>query len=440
MNTNSGVIYECTLNEAGFLRLFKSCDDPEMMEDLLHLVIVGFSNPGMAISMIEHICQTPLQFSDHRLFTEFIIASSFANVYLTANCFISRQLPVTMGTTYQGKIYKNKEGVKLAYLKLSPILNFVKQLLVQSNQSLCDASTEYLLNYSVSSDEPFDTMCYHTVINQNKYQRMDLQSLSQSISEQDHSPVAGNAKEQPQKSKRNYTKSYSSILQKFSSSLGRRHAVNQASVVQSSKDPREMLWFLDTDEDLLDEISSEASQLKDKMLSSFGGNLKLRDRSAVYNKVSQFYTELQKQSCKLLLTIWSALGFSVQNHPLNLNLCRQPSAEEEIFIELLEAYLLAHMDIGLHPPSGFHTLYNAMSFLCLERSVFFQLIHNRVLTPTRRFVDMLLEDCEDDTESLCHIFNGLGYRLAEYAFDRWHDPTVQTLQSTSRGLDKSRRV
>ena len=434
MDATSSIIYECSLDPASFLTLFKVCNDPEMMEDLLHLVIVGLSDPGMAMSMIEHVCRTPMSFCDHKLFAEYIIASSFANIYHEARQFIVRQLPLTMSPTFQGRVHKNQDGVKLAYLKLSPIKTFVKQLLVQSDQKLVAATPEALLNHIPKPDSSFEILVFNAVINQSHFSRVDLRALSCQNTpppSQASSPVTGRSKKKattPQSTS-------SGLFGKLSSTLGRKQGLTQSVSIHPGKDPREMLWFLDIDEDLIDSASAEGSQIREKMLKAMAHNLPSRSQSLVYNTNLRYYAELEKQSCNLLLAIWTALNFSVENHPLQMMICRIPTAKEEIFHELLEAYLLAHLDIGLQPPSGFHTLYNCITFMCLDRSMFLQQLQNGALTPSRRFVDMLLEDCEeDDAEIVFHTLNSLEYRLAEYALDKWQDPTFLTLATGSRAI------
>ena len=454
INCNTGVLYECALNVPGFLEIFKACQDPELMEDLLHLMIVGFRHPGMALSMIEHVCQTPMRFCDHKLFAEFMVASSFANVYLDCKQFIARQLPLTMSPTFHGKVYKNQDGVKLAYLKLSPMLNFVKQLLVQSDQKLVVATPEELLNYSPSSDQPFESLCLNAVINQQKHPRIDILSMRASPEEQSvlnqsqASSSAQGSRDSKSAKRRSYPRfsggSAYGILGKLSSTLSRRTAMNHTQPVYNSKDSKEMLLFLDCDEDLLDELTADGSRIRENMLNTIGKDLPLRAKNTIYNTNSKYYSELEKQSCTLLRIIWTSLGFNIDNHPLNSVLCHAPSPKEHILHELLEAYHLAHLDVGLNPPSGYHTLYISMAFLCLERALFLQYLHNKVLIPTRRFVDMLIEDCEEeDAQLVFHVLNTLDYRLAEYGLERWHDPTVETLEAASTvkaQVDRSRRL
>lgn len=402
------------------------------MEDLLHLVIVGLSDPGLATSMMEHVCRTPMHFNDHKLFSEFIIASSFANVYLEARQFVVRQLPLTMSPTFQGKVYKNQDGVKLAYLKLSLMKTFVKQLLVQSDQKLVAATPEVLLNHSLNPDHSFEILVFNAVINQSHFSRIDLHALSLASSQGGTQQSQASPGTNRSKKKTGTPLTPSGILGKLST-LGKRQGLSQSLSIHPGKDPREMLWFLDPDEDLVDTASAEGSLIRERMLESMAQKLQSRSQSIVYNTNLKYYAELEKQSCNLLLAIWTSLGFSIENHPLQMIICRDPTAKEEIFHELLEAYLLAHLDIGLQPPSGFHTLYSSITFMCLDRSMYLQQLQNGVLTPSRRFVDLLLEDCiEDDAEIVFHTFNLLDYRLAEYAFERWRDPTFLKLAASSK--------
>lgn len=448
LECNSNIIYECGLNVHGFFNLFKKCDNPELMEDLLHLMIVGFRHHGLALSMIEHICQTPMRMSDHRLFAEFIIASSFANVYFDCKKYFAKQLPLTTSPTFHGKMYKNQEGVKLALLKLSPISNFVQQLLVQSDQKLVAATAEELLNYSPTSDQPFEVLCHNAVISQrNILPRVDILAAinaSSNDSSSDAASPSSNTSHSRGKSTRSGRKpttpsSHSSgghgstsILGKLSSTLTRR-SQGKPPPTRVSQDPHEMLTFLVYEEEQCSILAEQAANIREKLVRAVSKNLSLRAKNEAYNTVASFYSELEKHSCTLLLVIWQSLGFNADNHPLNPSLCRSPNTKEQILYELLEAYNLCHLEIGIPLPNGFSAFYGGLGYLCLDKFLFLQYLRHGVFVPTKRFVDLLLDSCdEDDAHIVFQIFCNLDYNLADYALKQWHDPTVTSLERPNK--------
>jgi hypothetical protein len=121
--------FEISINTAALLELFKTTNNIELMEDLLHLTIVCLRHHGMAYSMIEHVCQSPMRLGDHRIFSEFLLSLAFANTIFESRSYVNKQLPLTTSPTFCGKVFKNSERVTFAMLRLNPIRDFVTQLL-----------------------------------------------------------------------------------------------------------------------------------------------------------------------------------------------------------------------------------------------------------------------------------------------------------------------
>lgn len=444
LDCDSGIIYECTLNIPAFFGLFKSCDDAVLKEDLLHLMVVGFRHHGTALSMIELICQTPLTMCDHKLFAEFIIASSYANVYFDCKKFFARQLPLTTARTYHGKVSKYRDGGNMALLKVGQMHNFVKQLLVQSDQSLVMATPEELLAYDPTHSQPFENLCFNAVLSQREIRRADVKRLPALDEGQAGAPSPGSGGGgggRQQKSGKKSTPSSSAtggggILSKIAT-FGRK-SNNYTSPTHSGQDHLDVLTFLGHDKDLEEQLVTEAATVREQLVVSLSRGLPLRARNMAYQMVNTYFNELQKQCCSLLMVIWQSLGFSTNNHPLNTSLCRAPTTKVQIFFELLEAYQLALLELGLPLPMGFHTLFISMGYLALENGLFLQYLRNGVFTPTKKFVELLLEDCdeEEDARLVFQVFCNLSYSLSEFAFSNWHDPTVRSLEQPSKRIER----
>lgn len=445
VDCDASIIYECTLNIPAFFCLFKSCNETVLKEDLLHLMAVGFRHHGTALSMIEHICHTPLAMWDHKLFAEFIISSSYANMYFDCKKFFARQLPLTTARTYHGKVSKYHDGRNKALLKVMQIPNFIKQLLVQSDQSLVMATPEELLNYDPAQSQPFENLCFNAVLSQPEFRRLELKILPASLNDGQRTAEASPSGTRPQKSgKKTMTSSHHSsgttaggILNRITGTFGRKSS-NYASPTRSSHDPLDMLTFLGRDKDMEDQLVSEAKSVREQLVASLTKGLPLRSKNTAYNMVATYYNELQKQCCSLLLVIWQSLGFSSDNHPLNISVCRSPTTKEQILFELLEAYQLALLELGLPLPMGFQTLFISMGYLALDKVQFLQYLRNGVFTPTKKFVELLLEDCdeEEDAKVIFQVFCNLDYELSGYAFSNWYDPTVHSMELPSKRSER----
>ena len=176
--------YVISINTAAFLQLFKSTVSLEMMEDLLHLTIVALRHHGMALSMVEHVCQSPMRLGNHRIFSEFLVSFAFANTVLELKRYVRKQLPLTTSPTFYGKVFKNSDRVTFAMLRLNPIRRFIDQLLIQSDQRLVRASPDDLLHHEVG-DKPFEELCYLAVTSQPSHARINI--LQQLESQDKHS-------------------------------------------------------------------------------------------------------------------------------------------------------------------------------------------------------------------------------------------------------------
>ena len=437
LECSSEIVYECSLNIACFFELFKNCQKPQLMEDLMHLMVVGFGHYGMALSMIEHVCQTPMRLVDHRLFAEFVLATAFANVHYECKRYVAKQLPLTITPTFRGNVFKNESGTKLALLKLSPMPNFIKQLLVQSDQKLVSASPDELLHFNPSNEHPFESLCFIAMTSQPEIPRLDILAILKKA-EAHATALSSNHSPSPVLPRKSKTKKKvvsvpeppssrpSSFIDRISTFTRRRIT---ASSHARSESP-DVLMFLECDEDIADYLSEETATIRENLVHKISETLHMRSRGLVNSAVTNYISELEKQSSALLLVIWQSLGFSMDNHPLHDSFSRNPTAREHILFELLEAYNLAHVEIGFPPPMGFHTLFICMGYRCLKPVPFLQYLRSGVFVPTKKFVELLLRASDGVHEQeVFHILCNLDCSLAEWAFRQWHNPGIEQLLS-----------
>lgn len=432
------VFYSCKLDPHALLNLFTSSEDPDLRVSLLHLMLVGFRHYSFALQMVQHICQTPLTLDDPRLFQEFIVALSYTNILPECQPYLARHIPLTNSLTYRGSIYKDIAGVKYAMLRCIEIQDFVKQLLVQSDQKLVSASPDTLFTFQPNPTEPLQGLCYHAVLNQSPYYgRLNLMDISSQVAVLAMStPVsAPNVKKGTSKHIDKAVDTTSTTLTKSGKFVDRIK-----DLIQSPKGSHDhqsthvsTLTFLLPDEDQEGSLIIRSGLFRDRLMHTLSTNLRLQAKNAtshVSNTAKNYWAELQRSSQILLHVIWQSLNFSNTNHPLQSSLHRPATYEEEVLFELLESYQMVHTDLGIPPPSGFATLFICIGYLCLEPSVFVNYLRNKVFTPTKYFLQLLFSDCDGvDDQFLFEIVSHISLDMQKTAMKHWKHPVLMLFLS-----------
>lgn len=448
---STSALIECTtsshldisINTSAFLELFKETESIEMMEDLLHLTIVVLRHYGMAMSMIEHVCQSPMRLGDNRIFSEFLLAFAFANTVFESKRYISKQLPLTMSPTFRGKVFKNTDRVTFAWLRLAPIHRFTEpQLLIQSNQRLVNATPDELLNHEVG-DHPLETLCFIATISQPSLARVNV--LQEIESQDRHSILSSRplpaspslGKSRKQRKAENLTESTQSRGTLFNRFKRSNFQLRQGGTTTTDSGPNSLLNFLKPDADQSEELVEGKEVAVGVISKVISQNLSQRYRNIVLTTVKGYCTQLENHSCTLLQLIWDSLGFNNDNDPLVQSIYRPPTPLEEILFELLEAYNLAHQEIGFPTPSGFHTLFATLGFLCLTDTLFLQYLRNGVFVPTKAFVELLLQGIQKEREHIVHaVLCHANKQLSTWAFQQWKHPTIENLSGRVKGVAK----
>ncbi len=423
LDIQTNVFYNCSLDPNGLLDLFRKTTNPQLKESLIHLTLVGLREFSCAVHMIEHVCQTPLTLEDPRLFQEFLLAFTYSSVTTDCHKFFAHHLPLTIANCYRGNIYKTPQGSKYALLRCVEIMDFYKQLLVQSDQKLVSATPDVVLNFRPSSSEPLQELCYSAILNQSRmYRRLNLTEISSQVSAMAMSTTSKGA---------TYKKS-----DKDDSLARSGNFVDKIKVLlhspkvshSNSLEPHSSLPFLLPDEDLSDFRLIRSDLFKGRLMQVLSTQLMLQSKNnqaSLHSIMKHYLAELERTSRILLHVIWSSLMFSNDNHPLQGSLHRQPSLEEEALFELLESYYLIHLDSGLQPPTGFMTLFVCMGYLCLEPSVFVNYLRNGVFMPTKIFLNLLLSDCEGvDDDFLFEILSHIDEGTRMVVMKRWKNPVL----------------
>ena len=432
----SSVIYDASINTSAFLELFKTADNIEIMEDILHLMIIVLRHHAMAHVMMEHVCQSPMRLGDHRLFAEFLVSFAYTNSNIDCGRYIAKQLPLTMTPTYRGRVFKNAEGTRFAMLQVTPIRSILNQLLVQSDQRLVKAKAEELMSCELG-EHPLELLCFIAVTSQLSISRisitseLDTSNKKQALLNRPLPPTPPQL--QRKKSNKAWRSESTKETQPAHGNLLDRISSFTRPKLRNTVNPTsspDAVSFLEPDHDLDKELEHRATTIRSFINSKLCQNLSTTRSKTIAGQTASLYcSELDRHSAMLLRLVWDSLGFSTNSHPLSLPVYRIPTAKEEILFQLLEAYHLAHLDIGLPTPSGFQTLFTTLGFVCLSETLFLQYLRNGVFVPTTRFVSHLLEDVSEEKEHIVHeVLCHLDHSDPMQAFQQWDHPTINTLR------------
>ena len=385
----SQTIYECVLCPGALLGMFKSGTSTAIRIDLLHLAIVSLRLHNLALSMVEHVCQSPVTLDTYQIFAEFILAFAYNNTLVShVQRYITSQLPLTTTwPSYNGGVYRNEYGTTYAHLKIAQIEEtFAKRLQVMvrvSEHKLESADDLLACKFAADGVEAIQDMLYFNVVTtQPRLKRIKIASLLDQHAEVTSGRAAG-----PAASKRPFS------IRRLVGAV--RNAVSIRGRPQRQSNATG-LPFLEPDTDLDPMVTAATQDLKNILVKTIGSQLGAASKSVVSDQLDSFYiSELERESCELLKLIWQSLGLGRDTNPLNNTLYRQATPLEHILFELLEAYHHAHLELFIPVPSGFHTLYTCLGFMCLEPVVFLQYLAHGTLLATMNFVDKAVQSSDD---------------------------------------------
>ena len=380
-------LHQCHLDLDALHELFRSTSDGDLRVSLLHLAIVNFRHHSLARSMVEHLCRHPTPVNMHT-FAEFVVSSAYSNVVIDCPRYVTRQLPSTISPAHTEFAYRDPRGRVHAQLTVSGIRLFQKQLIVQSDRRWTSMSADALLKYELS-DDPFEQVCLNVTIGQAGIKQL---SIREEVSRLNPSVLAAVASKVKPK----------------------RVVLDMRSVP-----------FLRSDEDYRFQTIEHMQRVKQAMYQAIADPVQAK--KDVRHVVKIYCSEMEKRSQELLAIAWNSIGMNNENNPLLDSIHRSATAKEKHLFEVLEAYRLAHMELGIPTPNGFHTLFTCVGYLCLDPDKFLQCMKvQRMFTLTRRFVQRLAQHGNLRQESAAYeVMCALEEPLHQYAFHLWANRLVE---------------
>ena len=383
----SQTVYHVHLNPDGLFELFKSTSNKDLRVSLLHLTIVSFRHHAMARAMIEHLCCNPSP-ANMRAFAEFMVSSAYSNVAINCQRYITKQLPSTASPMYDSCIYRDPKGLICALLTFSQIPLFQKQLHVQSDQKWKSMTADALLQYELS-DDSFDCLCFSVAVNQAGLTQLNVREAVDRLAPNILTAVASKVK-------------------------------HKKVVLDTTGLP-----FLRPDEDFRYKTTEHIRRVKQALYQAIAEPVQAKEN--VRKVIKLYCSEMERRSQELLSIAWYSIGMNSDNHPLLDSIHRLATAKEKHLFEVLEAYRLAHMDLGIPTPNGFHTLFACVGYLSLDPDKFLQCMSvQHMFTPTRRFVQRLAQHGNLRQESAAYeVLCALEEPLRQYAFHLWANRLVE---------------
>ncbi|XP_076447468.1 protein pigeon-like [Babylonia areolata] len=157
-----------------------------------------------------------------------------------------------------------------------------------------------------------------------------------------------------------------------------------------------------------------------------------KDSRIKAQNIAREYVACQIQQCQQLCHLLWSIHMdedSTAYEQLLPNLKEAGTDKEYQLFQIYERVFLVTQELAFCRPPGFSSFFTSLGFKCLSSSVFLQYVDRGILQLTPDFILQLLQDLPDDAENnnaeiKFHILSRLPKPFAEDCFQRWKHPLL----------------
>ncbi|CAL1531807.1 unnamed protein product [Lymnaea stagnalis] len=400
---------------------------------MLHYLILHNKDFFSIKRLFEVLCENLTNSEVNNMFTEFLVASTFAEMKKQVDRDILNLLAFTSIETLRGQYEKNFAGERLAfisYLAFEVIdynKRFVKDSKGRSTEDYWDTLIRRLRQRHSELPPRFSHLSVMMTYRQAEMEEAGGKSLWDPMHVEDSffdgvytlkmadlSPLLRHSKRLDSDIE---GLSSGSWLTKTETVLGQAPLFLQKKISQESKIFKRRLSILTEDHIV-------------KHLTRF---LAKESQSKAKNVAKEYLHCQAKVSRQLCQLIWSLRGkqLAVELGDSLLPNLRNPATDEEYeLFQLFERFYLTVGDLGYPLPIGFSSFFTSLGFKCLELHLFFQYVDNHILVLTPDFILQLLADLPDGAEEEIplikyQVISRLPQPFVEECFERWDHPLTK---------------
>ncbi|XP_012937680.1 gamma-secretase-activating protein [Aplysia californica] len=427
----SGCLLKLVVNMDTMLESFRNAYWQTRLA-ILHYLILHCKDVLAIRKVFEVLCENVTNAEINTMFTEYLVASTFAEMKRQVDREVLNLLSFTSIETLRGQYEKSPSGERLAHVSYSSLeiveLNKrpSREQKNRSNEDFWDTLIRRLRSRHTEMPAKFS---HDSLMRQYRQAEME-EALGKTVWDSRHVPDSFfdgvytlRVTEMPpglrKKSSRDsdHSESSSGRRSKIDAVLGQAPLFLQTKITQESQIFKRRL----------------SKMTEDHLTSHLSKFLRKESRSKAKNVAKEFLFCQAKVSRQLCHLIWSLRGQNL-SHQLEDTLLpnlQDPGTDEEYeLFQLYERLYLTAGDMGYPLPPGFSSFFTALGFKCLELHLFFQYVDNHVLILTPDFILQMLDDLPDDADDEVpqikfQVISRLQKSFAEECFERWNHPITQ---------------
>ncbi|BFZ09054.1 hypothetical protein BsWGS_12093 [Bradybaena similaris] len=421
----SGCLMKLVLNTDSMIESFRNAYWQTQLA-ILHYLLLHNKDPLAVRKLFEVVTEDLSNSEVNSMFSEYLVASTFAEMKKQIDKEILNLLSFTFTQTLRGQVEKNPSGHRLAHISYNSLetINLSKKWSKESKSSSDDfwASLFRRLRLRHLQVPPrFSHDSIMSVYRQAEVEEATGKSMWNPMHVEDSFFDGTYSVKLTDKSKLQQPEREPSLEE--NSSLGRSKLdfilgpapVFLQTQMQNSKIFKRRLSIL-------------TKEMLTKHLTRYLGK---ESQSKVKNVASEYLHCQAKISRQLCHLIWSLRGQHVSCKDNFLPNLQKPGTDKEYeLFQLYERFYLTAGDLGFPLPPGFVSFFTSLGFKCLELHLFFQYVDRHILTLTPDFILQLLEDLPDEADEEVpfikfQIISRLPKPIAEEYFERWNHPMIQ---------------
>ncbi|KAH9496359.1 hypothetical protein Btru_010715 [Bulinus truncatus] len=401
---------------------------------IFHYMILHSKDFYALKKLFEILCENLTISEVNNMFTEFLVASTYAEMKKQVDREVLNLLAFTASQTLRGQYEKNPAGERLAYVSYTAleIVDYNKKLIKDSK--------------SRNKEDYWETLIRRLRLRHSEVPpRFSHVNVMRTYRQAEMEEAGGKLLWDPMHVEDSFFDGiYTLKITEITPSVRRSLLADSGSMDMSSSSGRHSRadMVLGPAPLFLQRKISPESTIFKRRLSMLTEDLLLKhlvkylpkDSHSKARNVAKEYLHCQaKVARQLCHLIWSLRGseLSQQTEDSLLPNLQLPGTNDEYeLFQLFERYYLTVSDLGYPFPIGFSSFFTALGFKCLDLHLFFQYVDNHILLLTPDFILQILKDLPDGADDEIpmikyQIISRLPQSFAEECFERWDHPIAK---------------
>nr|KAI8739763.1 protein pigeon-like [Biomphalaria glabrata] len=398
---------------------------------ILHYMILHNKDFFIVKKLFEILCDNLTISEINSMFTEFLVASTYAEMKKQVDREVLNLLAFTASQTLRGQYEKNSAGERLAHISYMPleVVDYNKKLIKESKSRSKEDYWETLIRRLKLRHSELPTRFDHVTV---------MRTYRQAEMEEAGGKLLWDAMHVEDSF---FDGVYTLKITEITTSM-RRSLLSESTVLDlsasSGRQSRTDMVLGPAPLFLQRKISSESnifkrrlSTLTEELLHNhLLKHLPKESHSKARNVAKEYLYCQAKVARQLCHLIWSLRGSELSQQlddSLLPNLQSPGTNDEYELFQLFERFYLTVSDLGYPFPAGFSSFLTALGFKCLDIHLFFQYVDNHILILTPDFILQVLKDLPDDADAEIplikyQIISRLPQPFADECFERWDHP------------------